>query len=571
MQVASEPTDGASSLSTEARTRALASHLAGFAEATRLALVVVNQSGQIEFSNGAASLLLGYSQEELYHQSVDIIIPEAFRGSHHAGFARVVAGGETRLAGRTVEVAARRRDGSEVPIDLSLSVWRYDGMTFFGAVMSDITERRERNERLLHRAHSDNLTGLHNRRHFETLLDEAMADGRFVMVAIADLDGFSDINDSLGHAVGDSLLRAIAIRLPAALGADTTIGRLGGDEFAIFLPLIALEETQRHIDEISEAFVEPFEVGGSVFQIGVSVGVAIGPDHGTDAEELIAGADFAVRQAKEDGGRCWRSFDVGMRRAAIVHRARQDEILLAHRHGEFCLHYQPQISLDDRCMVGAEALIRWHHPVRGLLTPVELLSVIQGSALELSVGWWTLDEACRQIAQWKSEGRPPLRIGVNLFPAQFLSGTLVQRVDKALSRYGINPEQLELEHRSKSPAASHSLASPSAWHLRLSMGCTERKSTERLMSPFIMPKPRAADATRSSARRWTKRCRPRRQSRRTSGPPWSASLSFFCITSRSSRAIAGSCRASRPLPVGITRRREPYRRRLLFPLPKASD
>jgi len=182
-----------------------------------------------------------------------------------------------------------------------------------------------------------------------------------------------------------------------------------------------------------------------VFQLAVSIGFALAPDHGEDAEELLASADFALYRAKPAGGSTMLMFDPEMRSDSLARRATQDELLRALQNGELVLHYQPQVSLDTGQVFGMEALIRCQHPERGLLFPGAFLAALESSSLALPVGWWVLDEACRQAAAWQAKGLPPIKVSVNLFAAQYRAGTLVQHVVDALAAHRLHPSALGLE------------------------------------------------------------------------------------------------------------------------------
>ncbi|WP_455271090.1 putative bifunctional diguanylate cyclase/phosphodiesterase [Rhizobium herbae] len=417
-----------------------------FSDATELALFTINAAGLIEFVNRAALRLFGYDHAEMIGQPIDLIIPDRFRGAHHAGLARVLGGGNTKLIGKTVEVVARKRDQTEVPIELSLSLWNDERGAGMGAIIRDISDRRDRDARLLRMANQDTLTGLSNRHRFENLLQEVLSDNRAVTVALLDLDGFKDVNDSLGHAVGDALLQAVAVRLPSALAANVTVARFGGDEFAILLPSDATKEAAlQSIGAVVSAFEVPFDVGGHVFQLAATIGFALAPQHGADAEELLASADFALYRAKQAGGSTMLMFEPDMRNDSVARRATQDELLRALQNGELVLHYQPQVSLEDGHVLGMEALIRWQHPEHGLLFPGAFLPAIESSSLALPVGWWVLNEACRQAAEWRAGGLPAIKVSVNLFAAQYRAGTLVQHVTDALAEHGLAPSALGLE------------------------------------------------------------------------------------------------------------------------------
>jgi diguanylate cyclase (GGDEF)-like protein/PAS domain S-box-containing protein len=385
------------------RTEIIRSTVMNFSGATELAFFAIDAAGRIEFVNRAALNLFGYRQDEMIGQLIDIIIPDRFRGAHHAGLARVLAGGTTKLIGKTVEVVARKRDQTEVPIEISLSLWNDERGVGMGAVIRDITDRRERDARLLRMANQDTLTGLSNRHRFENLLQEVLSENRAATVALLDLDGFKDVNDSLGHVVGDALLQAVAVRLPSVLAADVTVARFGGDEFAILLPgHRPADEAMVAIDAVLTAFEAPFDVGGNVFQLAATIGIALAPHHGTDAEELLASADFALYRAKQDGGGTMLMFKPEMRSDSLARRATQDELLRALKNSELVLYYQPQVSLADGHILGVEALIRWQHPQHGLLYPANFLPAVESSSLALPVGWWVLREACRQAAEWRA-------------------------------------------------------------------------------------------------------------------------------------------------------------------------
>ncbi|MCW6509998.1 EAL domain-containing protein [Hyphomicrobiales bacterium BP6-180914] len=418
----------------------------GFADATELALLSVDATGKIEFANQAATELFGYARHEMIGRSVDIIIPDRMQGAHRVGMARVLAGEPSKLTGKTIELSARKRDGSEFPIEMSLSVWHNERGVGMGAVIRDISERRERDGRLLRIANHDSLTGLSNRGRLEQLIAATFLAGDAAAVLLLDLDGFKDVNDSVGHAVGDSLLQAVSVRLPTVLPPRATLARFGGDEFAVLLSGVGDPlQAQACGTAILTALETPFELAGHRFQVGGSVGFAVGPAHGEDPEELIASADFALYRAKQAGGRTLRMFEPEMRHAAAARRATQDDLLRALQKKELVLHYQPQISLDDGRLIGVEALIRWQHPERGLLLPGAFLAAIETSSLALRVGAWVLDEACRQMAAWRAAGLSNIRVGINLFSGQFRSGSLGRQVLDAIDRHDIDPEMLELE------------------------------------------------------------------------------------------------------------------------------
>jgi diguanylate cyclase (GGDEF)-like protein/PAS domain S-box-containing protein len=418
----------------------------GFANATELALLALTREGRIRFANRAAASLSGYDLDEMLGAPFELIVPERMRAAHRAALGRIFEGHLAKLVGRTLEVMVRRKDGSECPVEISLSLWDDERGPNLGAIVQDISERRRREAGLLQLAHQDALTGLTNRRRFESLLNDLYRRGEAAAVLLVDLDGFKAVNDSLGHAVGDALLQAIAIRIPAVLPRRAVMARLGGDEFVVLLPGTGDPLAARACaSAILAALADPVVVEAHVLRIGASVGFALAPAHGRDGEELIASADFALYRAKQEGGGGARMFTSEMRHAAAALRSTQDELLRALHGDELVLHYQPQICLATGRLVGAEALIRWQHPKRGLLLPGAFLPAIKMSPLALPVGAWVLDAVCRQIAAWRGQGLPPFRVGANLFSAQFKAGNLVREVADALARHRVAPDWLELE------------------------------------------------------------------------------------------------------------------------------
>ncbi|MCM2476437.1 diguanylate cyclase [Rhizobium sp. CG5] len=386
--------------------------LSHFAKAANLTLISVGSDGNIEFANPSVCTLFGYDSDEMVGQPITIIIPERMRGAHMAGLARVAAGEKPNLAGKTVEVPAVKKDGSEFPIEITLSVWSGPRGFCAGAIIKDISERRERDNKLMRLASQDTLTGLHNRHQFLSHVGDHLSSREPATVIFVDLDGFKEVNDTHGHATGDALLQAVGVRLQYLLRQDAIVARLGGDEFAVLLPG-SVDPLKAHAEatEILGAFRKPFHLGGLVLDLGASIGIAIAPQHGADADELVASADFALYRAKASGGGCCRLFYHSMRSEAQARRAIRDELRQALQDGQLRLYYQPQVRLDTAQPIGFEALIRWHHPERGVLAPGAFLPALEQSTLALDIGWWTLDEACR-VSAWLNSRGDTYKIGV---------------------------------------------------------------------------------------------------------------------------------------------------------------
>ncbi|TCH98246.1 EAL domain-containing protein [Roseococcus sp. SYP-B2431] len=317
------------------------------------------------------------------------------------------------------------------------------GITLF---VRDVTEALQARQALLHQAYHDPLTDLPNRNRLQEMVTQG-EDGRMPSaLALLDLDGFKHVNDTLGHPAGDVVLRDAASRLAAHLGGQGRLARLGGDEFAVLLFGAEAAANEAIVEGMLAALERaPFTVRGRQFRITASAGLArVPPGAAPDAETLLSNADLALYRAKAAGGGVHRVFSEADRAAYETQRLLDEQIGRAAEQGEFELHYQPQVRLSDGALVGAEALIRWRHPTRGLLGPAAFLTTLECSRHAPGVGGWIIDEACRQTAAWREAGLP-LRIGMNLFAEQVASGDLEEVIEAALAAHGLPPQMLELE------------------------------------------------------------------------------------------------------------------------------
>jgi diguanylate cyclase (GGDEF)-like protein/PAS domain S-box-containing protein len=313
------------------------------------------------------------------------------------------------------------------------------------SLAEDITERKEAQARIEHMAHHDALTNLPNRAAFAERLaraiDSATADGEAFAVLSIDLDRFKEINDTFGHAVGDDLLRELAEQLSALAGEASYLARLGGDEFCIITPSGEQPALAENLSErIHAAIAIDRELNGQHLRVGTSIGIAIFPADGTDATMLLNNADAALYRAKSAGRGKTRFFEVEMDNKIRERRAIQHELASAIEQNHLRLHYQPLAKIDGK-VVGFEALLRWHHPARGMVSPGTFIPVAEESGLIMRIGEWVLREACREAAGWTR----PLQIAVNLSPIQFRHGDLPGLVHTVLLETGLAPNRLELE------------------------------------------------------------------------------------------------------------------------------
>jgi diguanylate cyclase (GGDEF)-like protein/PAS domain S-box-containing protein len=408
------------------------------------AIICASTRGDITFWNRSAERLFGYTAEEMLHHPAAIIIPESWSRLYAAEIERLRTGQAMELADRTIELSGRRKDGSEFPAEFSLSTWQEGGATSIGAIVRDITERRHNEGRLFRLASVDPLTGLPNRGAWQEGLKAALDAHRPCTVILLDLDGFKEVNDTHGHSAGDDVLREASARLLATCDDAVMVARLGGDEFVALLPGNSERQARAIATRLIASLSAPYDVAGQHMEVGVSIGVALAPQHSEQPEELLSSADLALYRAKAGGrGRC-EIFAPALRQVAVARRAFELELKHAYEDGEFELFYQPQVATADGRLTGAEALLRWNHPTRGLLTPASFIEVLSHKPSAAEIGDWILRTACRQAAAWVRRV-PGFRIGVNLFEAQFRSGRLLTVVQEALAEFDLPATALELE------------------------------------------------------------------------------------------------------------------------------
>ena len=301
-----------------------------------------------------------------------------------------------------------------------------------------------------HRAHHDDLTGQPNRTLFQERVAIALAHARRhdtgCAVLFIDLDRFKNVNDSLGHAVGNQLLVAAAQRLRSVGDPSVTVARLGGDEFVVFLPHIATQsDAARIADRVLAAFRAPFSLGRHRLFISPSIGIAVSPEDGDTAETLLKAADIAMYRAKQRGRNTMCVYDRTMNDEAHERLELESQLHTAVERGELLLHYQPKVHLPTGRMTGMEALMRWDHPELGLLEPARFISVAEDSGLIVPLGEWALEEACRQNEEWRQAGFAPLTVAVNLSARQFQHQRMEDVTARILRRTGLDPALLELE------------------------------------------------------------------------------------------------------------------------------
>ena len=319
-------------------------------------------------------------------------------------------------------------------------------------LIRDVTQRKEAEQQIEYQAYHDALTGLANRRLFQEHLSLALALAQrrtsTVAVLFLDLDHFKVINDSLGHTIGDELLREISRRLRGSVREGDTVARVGGDEFTVVLQELPGGDAAAVVaQKILRTVAEPIEIGGHRLYVTTSIGITLFPEDGDDAETLLRHADTAMYRAKAEGRNTYQMATRELSRTTHERMMLENGLHHALEHGEFALLYQPQIESDDGelSIVGMEALLRWNHPQRGVVTPEHFIGLAEDRGLILPIGDWVIREACHAARRFHDHGFPRFRVAVNLSARQFRDPSLLSTVESALADSGIDPRTLELE------------------------------------------------------------------------------------------------------------------------------
>ena len=310
--------------------------------------------------------------------------------------------------------------------------------------------QRRVEEMIRHQASHDRLTGLPNRLLFDERLSLALAyahqRGEMLAVMFLDLDRFKVINDTLGHATGDQLLQQVAHRIAECLKKSDTIARWGGDEFTLILPQVSSANDAINIaNRVIEILQDPFKCGEQEFHVTTSIGIALAPYDGEDAETLLKNADTAMYRAKQQGKNNFQLYAADMNTQALEQLVLANDLYKALNRGEFLLHYQPQVDLKTGQVIGTEALIRWQHPERGMIPPNQFISLAEETGQIAAIGEWVLYTACAQNQAWQEAGHPPIRVAVNLSARQFQQQNLAQLINRVLTETGLEARYLEVE------------------------------------------------------------------------------------------------------------------------------
>jgi diguanylate cyclase (GGDEF)-like protein/PAS domain S-box-containing protein len=390
--------------------------------------------------NDAAIAHYGYSRAAFLGMTVPEIWPDDEREAH---LQAVQQAGDNYLTDRNWRHL--KADGTEIEIVAFGRRVAFDGQDGFLVAIVDVTERRKAEARIAYMAHHDALTGLPNREFYQQRLPsllEVRAAESYVAVLNIDLDLFKNVNDAFGHPTGNRLLQMVAERLRQELSAPNLVARLGSDEFVVVLVRVASpKEASDVAAQLIERLSVSYSIDGLEVVIGASIGIAMAPSDGGTADELLRNADMALDRAKDSGGGCHHFFEKEMDRLAQHRRDLEIDLRRAFAKGQFELHYQPLVELAQDRIAGFEALLRWRHPERGMISPADFVPVAEDIGLIVGIGEWVLRQACAEAATWPEH----IKVAVNLSPVQFRSRHLVQAVISALAQSGLPASRLELE------------------------------------------------------------------------------------------------------------------------------
>jgi len=417
------------------------------------AVVCTDISGNITFLNLVAEKMTGWPWQEALGRpmgEVFRILDAVTRETTPNPIDRAV--GLNRTVHLQENCVLVRRDGSDTPIEDSVAPIHDREGKATGAVIvfRDVSTARAMAAEMTYSAQHDFLTGLPNRMLLNDRVSQAIVlaprHSNKVAILFLDLDGFKHINDSLGHPIGDKLLQSIAKRLVDCVRSSDTVSRQGGDEFVVLLSEVHRpEDAAISALRILQAVAEAHPIDQHDLHVTASIGVSVYPDDGQDAETLIKNADTAMYQAKENGRQSYQFFKPAMNVRAVERQSIEENLRRALERQEFALHYQPKINLRTGEISGAEALLRWMHPVRGPVSPAQFIPVAEDCGLILPIGQWVLREACRQARAWADAGLPLATMAVNISSMEFREDNFIESVFTTLSETGLDPKSLELE------------------------------------------------------------------------------------------------------------------------------
>lgn len=433
----------------EAKTRAVI-------EAANDCIISVDADGHIIEFNPAAESTFGHARNAVLGKNIaEVIIPAGYREKHREGMARLRKSGVPTIMGKRLELTAIRASGEEFPVEFSMSRFIQDGKPIYTAFLRDIAEQKQSEANIHSLAFYDPLTKLPNRRLLQDRVERALTSvirhHLFAAILFIDLDNFKILNDTRGHSVGDLLLIEVAKRLTNCVRSDDTVTRLGGDEFVILLEGLSENPTKAAVnaeliaEKIRESLNLPYHLQGQEHLSSPSIGITLFQNQELGVEDLIKRADAAMYQAKRAGRNAIRFFDPEMQHALEARMTLENDLQHAIQLQQFELHYQPLVDQQQK-ILGVEALLRWRHPVRGLMLPAQFIPLAEETGLILPLGKWLLEVACRQLKDWqKTATLAHLEIAVNISARQFRQLDFVQEILEIIQKTGAPADKLKFE------------------------------------------------------------------------------------------------------------------------------
>jgi len=403
-------------------------------------VVIDSQQTVVQWNRGAENLF-GYTKEEIEQQDIRTILPKEETNLYQTDF--------MSTDDKVIELTGVKKNGSRFPLELTSGHWETESDQYCSMIIRDITERRTNEARISNLVYLDSLTGLPNRRLFhdrvQATIDQAKEEETVFTILYLDLDQFKLVNDTYSHRVGDELLIEAAKRIESCIPKTDTLARLSGDEFTILLQNIDYKEAQVLAHQILEAFNQQFVLKDEAVFITLSIGASVFPINGKETEELMQNASISMNRVKEEGKNNVQFYTHEMNKSL----SRKSKIALSIREGlerkEFSVHYQPQIDIATERIVGVEALVRWHHPTFGMISPAEFIPIAEESGMILNIGDFVLRTACHQNKAWQDAGLDPFRVAVNISAKQFSQPNMAEIVTAALHESKLAPKYLELE------------------------------------------------------------------------------------------------------------------------------
>ena len=419
------------------------------------AVITIDGDGLVESFNKAATRMFGVAPDQAIGRNASMLMADPQRAFPDSYLKRHQDTGEADLTGSPSELQGRRKDGSLFPLDLAVSRAEGERRPTWIGLVRDISQQRQDEAKIHKLAFYDQLTGLPNRRllidRLEHVLTHAARVGEHGAVLFLDLDNFKQLNETLGHGMGDQLLVQVAQRLKDCVREADSVARLGGDEFLVLLKGLATQERDASAQawdislKVLQALSQPYDLGTQRHSCTASIGVVLFMDRKNWVNDLLRMADVAMYQAKAAGRNTVRFYDPAMQAAAEARTQLEQELRRGLAMREFELFYQVQVNLD-RVPVGAEALVRWRHPARGLLPPANFIALAEQTGMILELGQWVLETACSQLAMWAdAPGKGDWTLAVNVSASQFAHASFVANVFRALDQTGAPAQRLKLE------------------------------------------------------------------------------------------------------------------------------